>query len=171
MVRSKQILGSVPFVSFCVEAPTGIRVSGIWKLSWLNTREAILFSPRMCLRSSRSQLLVTCREYYILGQVFVFLINTHKQTPTHKGVECWIFRESSLAGGNEPLWQISIYCVISPAKAQMLTWGIICGWECDHFSKSASGLSSLRSPPKNKFSGWLRTYRYLLQVKQTYGDH
>ena len=38
----------------------------------------------MWFRSSRSKLLVTRRECYILGQVFVFLINTHKHTPTHK---------------------------------------------------------------------------------------
>lgn len=101
MLRSKQILGSVPFVSFHVEATTGIRVSGIWKLSWLNPRGAMLFSLRMCLRNSRFQLLVTCRGYYILGQVFVFLINTHKQTPTHQGALNAEYLESQV-------WQVEM---------------------------------------------------------------
>lgn len=40
------------------------------------------------------------------------ILNTHAP----QMCECLIFRESSVAGGNRPLWHISIYCVIFPNK-------------------------------------------------------
>lgn len=88
--------GSPLLVSFHVEITGRVRgVSG--PTDWKPSSSL----PGVGVRGRSSQLLAACRECYVKRQVFVFLINMHKHTGTHKCVSA-SYLESSLAGGNEP---------------------------------------------------------------------
>ena len=106
-----------------------------WKSCWNHQHESFTYMsftgstdrkpssslPSIWIRNRRSQRLATWKGMWHLGAGFHF---SNKQASTHthpQMCECLIFRSSSLAGGNEPFWQISIYRVISPSKAKMLT--------------------------------------------------
>lgn len=87
--------GSLLLVSFHAEIP------GIEFQALRSEKKPSSFLPGTGFRGRRSQRLGIYRECYVLRQVFVFLINTHKHTRTHKYVSA-SYLESSLAGGNEP---------------------------------------------------------------------
>lgn len=98
-VKSKQIVVLPCLSPFMLKSRGGcVEFQAQGRPYWPHRLEALLF---FWFRGRSSQLLAACRECYVKRQVFVFLINMHKHTGTHKCVSA-SYLESSLAGGNEP---------------------------------------------------------------------